>query len=85
MVTFPSLRTIPRALKLGKKNHLKKGAKLGNKGANLETSPCFVGKSRASLLLWQTHADFGQTVVARSESGDRREYLDKVAENGCSK
>ena len=39
MVTIPSLRTIPRALKLGKKNHLKKGAKLGKKGANLEASP----------------------------------------------
>ena len=38
MVTIPSLRTILRALKLGKKNHLKKGAKLGKKSANLEAS-----------------------------------------------
>ena len=42
VVTIPSLRTIPRALKLGKKNDLKKVLNWTKKGANLEASPVVV-------------------------------------------
>ena len=50
MVTIPSLKApltiIPRAPKLGKTIHLKKVAKLGKKGANLEASPLEVWEEK---------------------------------------
>ena len=61
VVTIPSLRvplrTIPRAPKLGKKIYLKKGAKLGKKGANLVASREHLEQIPTVMVI------FGQAII----------------------
>ena len=62
MVTIPSLRTIPKAPKLGKKNHRKKVLNWAKKGANLEASRDKASSGSQSLRRKET------TVVKYTEA-----------------